>query len=108
MDRSAIPQLWGLAPAPLSADLADEAEGLAAAELAEVGLADRLRGGTGRTVQVRTTAGPVAGRVIEVVRDAAQLATLDGSALVALPAVLTVAGLVGAARAPRGRERAGG
>lgn len=89
-------------------DLTAEAAGLAQAELADVGFADRVRGWRGRPIRVDLVDGHIAATVHAVFRDAVLLTGADADRLVALTAVRAVAGPVVPAVAPTGRERGSG
>lgn len=108
MSSDPLPQLWQLGAPALPADVVDEAAGLAAAEMAAVGLADRLRGSRNRVVRLVVGADLVTGRLVEVYRDAVLVAASDGPVMVTLAALRAVEGAGGPATGPTGRERTTG
>lgn len=101
-----LPQLWELGMD--TDDLTAQAAGLAQAELADVGLADRLRGWRGRLIRVDLVDSHIAATVQAVFRDAVLLTSTDADRLVTLTGVRAVAGPVAPAIAPTGRERGSG
>lgn len=108
MEPTPLPQLWELAPAALPADVADEAADLAAAELSQVALLDRLRGSRGMRVRVDVVEGAVVGAVSAVFSDAVVVTTGAGDVVVTTVSLRGVRGARGPAQGPRGRERGSG
>ena len=115
MDSLWPPQLWDLPDTAADTDIAGvgdvaaEAAALAAAEAADLGLADRWRGWRGCEVRVQLTDTVRHGRVDLICRDAAVLHDGDAETLVALAAVAVVEGPApGPASPPAGRERGSG
>lgn len=102
----ALPQLWELGTDV--EELVLEADELAIAELADVGLADRVRGWRGHRVQVDLPDDCATGTVESTFRDAFVLAETDSERLVALAAVCGVTGPAVPAQPPVGRERGSG
>ncbi len=101
-----VPQLWEFADGD---DVGAQAAALAAAQGAEVGLPDRLRGCCGQSVTVTTVTGRrIRGLVADVLRDAVLLAAWERDVVVPLSAVMVVTGPPRPPAPPRGRQRAGG
>ncbi len=102
------PQLWEIGPSAAPADLGAEANEVAVAELAGIGLTDRIRGWRDTRVRVALSVATLDGTVRLVFRDAVVVADDRAEWLVAVAAIRSIDGPQSPAEAPAGRERGGG